>query len=144
MTQEPGGKFTCKVCFGAVPDIDKPCPTCGYLSVWAMPCAVKPSPPTDPLNHRDRASIKSHIDHIANLLDSGHVLTPIRRSWLAKHLTNFIIDAVLKFVKGQLEHGDNIEAADLNKELRNEVIDTFFYHAALTDPLKRPTTEDTE
>ena len=144
MTQENGDKLECVVCFNVVPDIDKPCPVCGYLSQWAKPRTAKPPPPSEPLDHRDLSSIKSHVNHIADLLDPARVLTPIRRGWLAKHLTNFVIDATLKFIKGQLEHGDNIEAVNLPREIKNELIDTFFYHAALTDPLKRPTTEDSE
>lgn len=71
-------------------------------------------------------------------LDSG-VITARRREWMVKHLSQFCIDAISKFIAGQEEHGGDSEIEDiaLLKALKEELIDGFWYSAAKTQPMKK-------
>ena len=95
-------------------------------------------PGVEPLNHRAKKSIKDHIGIIISNLNTEHVLSFDRQQWMAKHLANFVLEATLKFIAGQKEHGDNIDSVDLRRELYGEQLDAFWYHAAMTDTLTKP------
>lgn len=90
------------------------------------------------LNHNAKESILFHICYIIAQLDPENVVSTARRQWMAKHLTEFILSAALKFIAGQKEHGDNLESVDLLREIRGEHLDAFWYHAAYSDPLNKP------
>jgi hypothetical protein len=64
------------------------------------------------------------------LADKTHSLSEETRTKMAMALDYFIIDAIDKFIKGQKEHGGNIEDRDLDKEIRMEMIDSFWYQQA--------------
>lgn len=66
------------------------------------------------------------------------VLSSSRVKWMADNLTAFVIDAVEKFAAGQQEHSSEIEDCDLKRELRQEIMDSFWYISALRNPLKKP------
>lgn len=49
---------------------------------------------------------------------------------ISSSLTNFIYAGVIKYIKGQQEHGGRLTDRDLLAEKRNEIIDLFFYNEA--------------
>lgn len=62
--------------------------------------------------------------------DKNEVLSEERIEELAGNLTTFIEAAILKYIRGQEEHGGNISDRDLDTEILNEIIDLMHYHQA--------------
>lgn len=79
---------------------------------------------------------KAIQNYILNNTDP-EVINLQRATWMADHLTKFVVDAVEKFAIGQAEHNSEIENCDLKRELRQEVMDSFWYISALQKPLKK-------
>ena len=50
-----------------------------------------------------------------------------RKDWMTAKLVDFIQSASSKFIKGQREHGHNIEDRNMIIEMKNETIDLFWY-----------------
>jgi len=57
-------------------------------------------------------------------------LGEIKKVQIADDLTSFVKQAIGKYIRGQMEHGGNIEDRNLNHEIDQELIDLFFYHSA--------------
>lgn len=73
------------------------------------------------------------LDAIASMVvseDDLHRLTPQQRGEMAVALADFVEDSIKKFINGQIEHGGNIADRDLDKEIRAETIDIFWYNTA--------------
>lgn len=81
--------------------------------------------------------IREAIEGLIIDLDPDKVLTKARARWMQRALTTLIIELISKFIKGQIEHGDNIENVNLKKEISNEIIDLFWYLSAHTHPMKK-------
>ena len=64
------------------------------------------------------------------IADSSHCISEEIRIKMVKSLDSFILDSINKFVKGQLEHGGDIRDRYLDKEIRMEMIDSFWYQQA--------------
>lgn len=74
-----------------------------------------------------------HFDFLVEFiaeLDTNNVLNDATIQKMAASLDYFCSQAILKFIKGQIEHGGNITDRDLNKEIFNETIDLFWYNEA--------------
>lgn len=74
--------------------------------------------------------LKTSIAHHIEMTDKDGVVSEDRRVKMVNSLTDFVERAVIKYVKGQKEHGDNIEKRDLDKEIEQEHTDTFWYMEA--------------
>jgi hypothetical protein len=80
-------------------------------------------------------SISSYV-HMSNCAhdDAGNTVAILKDSQevliLANDLTSFVIHAINKYLKGQLEHGGHISERDLDVEISQEITDLFFYHQA--------------
>lgn len=61
---------------------------------------------------------------------AGRVLSDEKVIQLTEDLATFVETAIVKYIKGQLEHGGNISDRDLDNEIDQEVIDLFFYQQA--------------
>lgn len=57
-------------------------------------------------------------------------ISPITKRNMVISLTNFVIAAVNKFEKGQVEHGGCIQDRDLKHEIGQETLDLFWYNEA--------------
>lgn len=70
---------------------------------------------------------------VSNMVDllCPDVKSEVTKNLIANSLTRFVIDACEKYNKGQKEHGGNLWERQLQQEIRNELIDTFFYTEAL-------------
>jgi len=91
------------------------------------------------IEYRDPTVVlRAALEGIIQDLDSEfQVLTKARIKWMQRALTTHIIDLTRKFIRGQVEHGDNIEKVDLKHEIMNEVNDLFWYLTAHSNPLKK-------
>jgi hypothetical protein len=74
--------------------------------------------------------------HIAELLGAylfaeEHKLPYTESDMIINSLADFVDDALTKYIRGSKEHGgDFIYGRDHNKEIYQEVIDTFWYNRA--------------
>lgn len=71
-----------------------------------------------------RVLIRQHIRMTAPALD------PLTSEQMAISLSTFVNDAIVKFAKGQAEHGGRIVDRDLKHELYQELQDSFWYLSA--------------
>lgn len=96
-------------------------------------------PGTERCDYKDPTIvIRQAIEHLILDLDcETNVLSKPRVRWMTRILTAHVISLIIKFIEGQLEHGDNLEKADLKKELGNEIKDLVWYLAALKNPMKK-------
>lgn len=73
------------------------------------------------------AKLCTYIHFAIKELDRDCDLTGEQEIQMTESLTNFIIDATNKYIAGQKEHGGSITDRDLDKEIRHEQIDLFWY-----------------
>jgi hypothetical protein len=91
---------------------------------------------TDNGAEKTRREIQLKITRLVTLLDTKDTLSTARRIWMANRLTEFVVDASLKFIKGQEEHEDDFEEVDGVAEACKETTDFFWYLAKVKHPLK--------
>ena len=72
-----------------------------------------------------KVSIETGVDESLNqLLNSNEIIN------LSNSLSNFVINAIEKYRKGQNEHGGNLCDRNLQHEISQEIIDLFWYNEA--------------
>jgi hypothetical protein len=80
--------------------------------------------------------------HIAELLAAylfaeDHKLPYMESDMIINSLADFVDDSMMKYIRGSKEHGgDFINGCNHNKEIYQEVIDTFWYNRAQKQQLK--------
>lgn len=82
------------------------------------------------LNYKLRLNLAATLVEYITQLDESKILTKDTVENMALSLASFAEEATLKYIKGQKEHGGHITDRDLNKEIRNEIIDIFWYSTA--------------
>ena len=88
------------------------------------------SKPTIGVTEVDKNNLESYIRQIIRKQGMEKHVHPFVQDEMAVNLTDFVADAIVKFMQGQLEHGGNITDRDLDHEMRMETIDTFWYGCA--------------
>lgn len=81
--------------------------------------------------------IRTAVEKLIVDLDSTCVLSKQRIRWMQRLLVAHLIELISKFVKGQIEHGDSLEEVDLQKEIRGELCDFFWYLSAQNKPMNK-------
>jgi len=85
------------------------------------------------LNQFDDLKIEMMHQEIEGLIRfrSNGIINPCITDLMAISLTQFVINSIDKFIKGQKEHGGDIRDGNkLDKEIRDEQIDLFWYSEA--------------
>lgn len=70
---------------------------------------------------------------IKKLDNEKQVLSTSMRYWMSRHLEKFVYKAIVKFIKGQIEHGGDIRNRDTLADLAQEHTDSFWYIAVEED-----------
>ena len=78
----------------------------------------------------DKERLRIAISLMIDIRDTDQHLSESTQADMAYSLTNFVIDATDKFIKGQIEHGGELQNRDLAKEIKQEQIDLFWYTEA--------------
>lgn len=83
---------------------------------------------TEPPTCRD--FLRARILKLINEKDSTSILSDDTRLKMSAGLAVFIDLAIDKFLKGQLEHGGQLESRDLDRDMGFEIIDLMWYQLA--------------
>ncbi|HTH21274.1 MAG TPA: hypothetical protein VL854_03580 [Nitrososphaeraceae archaeon] len=78
----------------------------------------------------DRAMLRSALMHNLRLLNDSGIITESRKQDIVDSLETFCMASMLKYIRGQKEHGDNITSRQLDAEIYNELVDIFWYTEA--------------
>lgn len=71
------------------------------------------------------------IKQLIDDLDKDNVLNKETRANMLGSLSEFVHKSIVKYIKGQKEHGGNLGSRiDLDQEIYNEQIDLFWYSEA--------------
>lgn len=70
------------------------------------------------------------VENTVREADDLNIVSEEIKEHMILSLSSFVADAANKFVQGQQEHGGDIRSRNLNTEIRNETIDTFWYVSA--------------
>jgi len=70
------------------------------------------------------------VENIVREADDLNIVSEDITEQMVLSLTSFVLDAANKFVIGQQEHGGDIRSRNLNTEIKNEIIDLFWYNGA--------------
>jgi len=82
------------------------------------------------LTTNDINLLETHVAGIVQRVQHSECISDIDRPLVVKWLTAFVVTAAGKYARGAKEHGGSIFDRDLKAEMRQEVIDQFFYAAA--------------
>lgn len=88
-------------------------------------------------NHRD---LTYAIQQTIKNFDSQHyTISDDTNAWMTRALAEFVEEAILKFIKGQKEHGGNLLDRDCFAEMGPELKDFFWYYMGAKEKKKHDT-----
>ena len=75
--------------------------------------------------------IRAAVNDLVRTSSAPGDFTVERTEQMTEALTDFVVETTEKYIKGQIEHGDNLATrADLQKERQAEIQDLFWYNTA--------------
>ena len=84
-------------------------------------------------------NLNKAIREVIDIADVDDIIPAARKDWMTRRLSHFVIEAVNKYIAGQIEHGRDGEIEDCNilNAMQEEIIDMLWYLSAKIVPLTK-------